>query len=796
MATAHTENVVLPETEDYVPFTPFQDLYAFEPELDEASQEAFQAAPPVSPFVSEYEGLDASTSPEAEELHELLYELYDRELDEVLNEIAQEAWNATSDRAEAIGETVGSSTAEQFLEEWIAPLRDEAEAMLDNIAESAAEHDIASMSEAEVDSFFERFEPSGTGLEAYFEDFLGGLWNKAKTLVKKVGDVAKKGLSMIPGVGFLLDKLKGLVRPLLDRVLKFALDKLPPALRPVASQLAQRILGKTASEAEEEFAAPPAGPDATALQRQFDLEAATLLFAEEAEQEVIVTEALYEAERTDGAPIAELDEARERFVDELESGVDPRQALENFIPAVMAVLPIARTAIGIIGRQRVVDFLAGFLANLIRKYVPPESAKQLSQAIVDAGLRLMTLEAPSESEVQALAPQALADVVEDTVRRVGELDETTLEHPALLEAASTEAFHEAAAASFPPQLLIPEVHEATVAGTWVAMPLGKRKKQYRKYTKVFDVEVTPQIAESLKTFGGATLASFLKERLGVAPPIKARVHLFQVRPGTSFARIAKHERAPGLGTAAKRAWSQLHPLTPEAAGLLLRQPRLGRAVPGEFRSTRGKLALGQRVYFLDIAGAPAALAGAPGTGERVSEVNLTLDFRKDEFRVSVYFGERIAQDIAARMRSRDAAGALLAAKKVFGPGVATALGGDIRRHVKILSEVLPQEQFLGGALGQVAAQVRSKLVSRVADWVGKAVADYAQSRSGEFVAASEDPAQGVTMVITIVSPPGAPLVRRLMRGEGIGPEALRDVDSLFRGDPKLDVRTVPGFRFD
>ena len=46
---------------------------------------------------------------------------------------------------------------------------------------------------------------------------------------------------------------------------------------------------------------------------------------------------------TDGSPIAELHEARARFVDELERGVDPQEALENFIPAVMAVLPIART---------------------------------------------------------------------------------------------------------------------------------------------------------------------------------------------------------------------------------------------------------------------------------------------------------------------------------------------------------------------------------------------------------------------------------------------------------------------
>jgi hypothetical protein len=795
MEATETESVAT--TEAYVPFTPFQDSYAFEPESGESTAlEHLEAGPSVSPFVSEYEGVGTGPTAEAEAFGELLSELYDQELDEVLNEISQEAWSAASDRAETFGETVGSATAEQFLEEWIDPLRREAEALLENIAQSASEHDLASMSEAEFDGFFERFEPTGTGLETYFENFLGGLWNKAKKIAKKAVDVAKKGLTMIPGVGALLGRLKGLVRPLLDRVLKTALDKLPPALRPLASQLAQRILGKAASEAEYELGAAPAAPDAGVLQRQFDLEAATLLFADQTEQEVVVTEALYEAERTDGSPIVALHEARERFADELERGVDPREALEHFIPAVMGVLPIARTAIGIIGRRRVVDFLAGFLANFIRKYVPPEAAKQLSQAIVDAGLRLLTLEAPSEGEVQSLAPEALAGAVEDTVVRVAELDETTLEHPALLEAAVTEAFHEAAAANFPPQLLIPEVQEATVPGTWVAMPRGRRRKEYRKHTRIFDVQITPQMAESIKTFGGATLASFLKERLGLTPPVQARVHLYQALPGTSFARIAKHERVPGLGTVARGASSQLHPLTPEVAGLLLQQPKLGRAVRGEFRSSRGRIAVGQRLYYLEIAGARAAPGAAGPAADRVSQVNLTLDFPKDEFRVFVYLGERTAQEISARIRSRDLTAALLAAKRVYEAGVTTALGGEIRRHVKILSEALPQEQLLGGVLGNLASQVKSALARKVAGWVGKGIADLVQSRGGDFVTASEDPANGVTIVVTIVGPPGAPLVRRLLRGDGIGPEALRDIGSAFKGDPKLSVQTVAGFRFD
>lgn len=87
------------------------------------------------------------------------------------------------------------------------------------------------MSEAEIDQFFERFEPRGTGLEPYFENFLDGLWNKAKSFAKTALNVAQKGLTLIPGLSGLISKLKALVRPLLNRVLKTAIDKLPPTLR-------------------------------------------------------------------------------------------------------------------------------------------------------------------------------------------------------------------------------------------------------------------------------------------------------------------------------------------------------------------------------------------------------------------------------------------------------------------------------------------------------------------------------------------------------------------------------------
>ena len=793
MSTTETENGAASQ---YVPFTPFQESYVFEPEASTAA--LFETAPTATPFVSEYAGV-APEAPQAAELRDLLFELYDEQFDETLAEIAHEAWEAVQERTEPFGEIAASRSAEEFLQEWSEPVRQAAETMLENVAQAVSEHDLASMSESEVDRFFEQFEPRATGLEPYFENFLGGLWNKAKSLANKSIDFAKKGITLIPGIGALIGKLKALVRPILNRVLKTAIDKLPATLQPLARQLAQRVLGVPAKEAED-FEGAPAAPDLSAAQRQFDFEAASLLFAaDEADQEAVVNEAVYGADGEDGPAVAQLHEARAQFVDQLEAGVDPEQAMEQFIPAVMAVLPIARTVIGVIGRQRVVNMLAKILVGFVERYIPKEQATQLSTAIVDAGLRMLSLETPVEGE--AAGPQvgyeAVAQAVEDTVRRVSELDETVFEEPALLEAAVTDAFHAAAAENFPPQVLVPELHEASLPATWVALPRGRRRKHYKKYTRVFDVEITPQVAESLSTFGGARLAAVLKDQLGVVPPVRARVHVYQAIAGTTLRRIAALERTvPGLGKGAGAA--QLHPLTVEAAGTLLQQPKLGRNVPGTYVSSRGAVAVGQRFYYLEIAGARpitvATGAGAPGV-RRTSDVNVTLDFPKDEFRVSLYFSESDAQQAAAAIRKQDLMTVLVLAKRLSERGVSVALGGHIRRHVKILTEA-PQEEFFGGTLKQLADSVKLVLVKKVEAWVGRAVAEYMKASAGEFVAATEDPADGVTVVVTIGSPPGAPIVRKLLRGEMVGGAMLAGIDSLFAGQPKLSAKTVTGFRFD
>lgn len=70
--------------------------------------------------------------------------------------------------------------------------------------------------------------------EPTIQYFLGGLLKKAKRAVKRGVDFVKKGIrafSLRP----ILKKLAGLVRPLIQRVLKLAPHQLPARLWPAAT---------------------------------------------------------------------------------------------------------------------------------------------------------------------------------------------------------------------------------------------------------------------------------------------------------------------------------------------------------------------------------------------------------------------------------------------------------------------------------------------------------------------------------------------------------------------------------
>ena len=85
----------------------------------------------------------------------------------------------------------------------------------------------APLSWGEFEAFPESFTPTTSGLELAFTQFLGGLIKKVKKAVKNGVELAKKGLGAVTKLDLsaILRRLKGLVRPLLERVLKMGIGK-------------------------------------------------------------------------------------------------------------------------------------------------------------------------------------------------------------------------------------------------------------------------------------------------------------------------------------------------------------------------------------------------------------------------------------------------------------------------------------------------------------------------------------------------------------------------------------------
>jgi hypothetical protein len=774
------------------PQTPFAEFLVTETE----GEAALRGTTAQTPFVTAYFAgeQEEHVDPRAGEMVQLLDELYDAEFDELLYELADDVQHAYQQQFEFEYSNAASqdSAGERFVAGYLSGLQEEAERHVDEMMQAAVEHDPAGMTERELDNFLAQFEVRDTALSPLFEDFLGKWVGKIKNVVKAGVKLAGR----LSPIHMILGRLKRLVKPLLNRVLRFALDKLPPALRPAASQLANRLLGKLQSGADDASAQPaqPAAADVSQLQREFDLGAASLLLAsDDTEGEVALAETVTEMERADSDALAELDQARERFISEitnLDEGEDPTPVIQNFLPA---VLPALRLGIKLVGRPKVVTLLAGILANRIQRFVGRQASQPLSQAIVDAGLRLLSLEVTPEVRTRA-AGSAMATAVEDTVRRVAELDEAVLDSQPLLEAAAAEAFDAAAASNFPSELLVPELREAET-GAWVLFPLRGRPR-YKRFTQVLDTRITPMLARHIRTFGGTTLDVVLRDRYGITGPVAAQARLYEAIPGSSLARIAGHEQEiAGSGAASPAGWSELHPLTPEAAGLLFQSPGLGREVPQAYLSDPSVVATGQRFYQLEMPSArPAAARPAPaGRGVRRStRLSISFRFKADEIRVRLFLSEADAQSLAARVGKGAAAAGPLTRMLLarIDAGVRDAFSGRYPRRLRFVHEAVPQDYLMGSAVTRLPEPLRQWLTTLLRRWLHATVTERFVERHGrQLQDAAANTADGVTVVIDFKAPPGMKLVAGALRGQTPGP---RELVPPAGGPPQATVRIVPG----
>lgn len=881
--------------------TPFADFSARE----DASQETVRTYSDnflsdfESPFSSTYDSFlqeHQAVSPLAGEYVDLLHELNDDEFVESLFELSREledSWSNKISNEAAMGERFAPFAAQQA-EEYFTPVVFEAEQMIENAAQHFSGNNLADHSETEVEKYFNELQFEHRDFTPAQEQFFGSIIKKVKSVVKKGVALAKKGVAAVGKlmpIGIVLKKLKALIKPLVNKVLRFAINKLPKNLQPHAHDLAKKFLGintapkgsvskgtpgvsvtspqtgtgtdAVTADTNQDTTTTDSNQDKTSnanvtenaeasttgnldnVQSEFDNYLANLLFSsEEYETEDLVME--YESSydnlqrefnyESGGMNLPSIETARAQFINELKDlqpGESPSPAIEKFLPAaILALQPVIKIAISIIGRQKVINFLAGLLSKLVAKYVPENVAKPLAASIIDLGMSAIGFET-YEMNKSDLAYEAIANTIQETIQNLGALNESVLNDQELLMAETLEAFEKAAADNFPSQMIKEDKRPASEPGNWVLMPRNGPKHLYKKYTRVFEKELNNRILTTLTTFRGVSLSDFLKDKLGLDPnqPVKARIHLYQGIPGTKLYLINRYEKVPGLGESVPKGYVQFHPLTVLAASLLLGEPKLGKNFSSKYTTRRYETAVGQRFYYLEIQGAklksvPVALTSHTHklTGEisqevvpatpNSSDIQGVLNFVRSEIRFNLFFSEEVSKSIVEQLKKGSYGGPLYTMYYTIYSALHDVLIKNIGSKVKLVHEAMPEmfleksedleEQnigqigrVLGGTIGkEVLKKIMLKLITYLAKKAYQAVINYLKGKSGEFISAQSDRQDGVTIQIIWFNLPVMKQISAIVSAYKGRLSAGHIAGLVLPSLPVPEIKILPGKKFD
>jgi hypothetical protein len=806
-----------------------------------------------SPFKQTFEAAQTeggAITPTDEAFTELLAELNDPDFETALYNLAAEAEDTYSSKItnEAkMGDGYIPYVTQQ-INQYLDPLAQQTEKMLDRISEHFSGNNLSDQNEMEIDQLFEQFESEHIQLSPAQEQFLGSIIKKAKSVVKTGINLAKKGISTVGKilpVNIILNKLKRLVRPLLDKVLKFAINKLPKQFQPYAKTLAKKFLNlETASEIQSNESSNSASGDLESIQYELDYNIANLMFSsDEAQSEDFVQDYLFSSEayerelsyETGGLNLPSIDSARQKLINDLKNlkeGESPVPVIENFIPAaILAARPIIKMAISVIGRPRIINFLAGILARLVAKYIPINVAKPLSAKIIDVGMASIGFET-YETDRSDLAYEAIANTIEETIQNMGPLNESLLNDQEELTSVMLEAFESAAADNFPSSYIKEELRKSKQPGSWVLKPRNGPRHYYKKFTHVFPVTIDPAAASSITTFRGIPLSNFLRDKLGLNPskPIKANVHLYEAIDGTMLSRISRFEKVAGLGSAQPYGWTQIHPLSVRAATLLLNEPRLGKDVPSQYTKSRYKNSVGQRFFYLEINGArlklpvitkkrnsQTAIDKKQVQGKvvvpRSSDIQGVINLIRSEIRFNYYFSEEEAITIVEKLNRNDYLGASLIIRHSVRNVLNDLLLRNVGSKVKIVHEAVP-EMFLDNvkeenfapiaAIGSIALnagkeilkKIVEKIVEKITDQAYKAIVNYFKARASEFKQIQAMPDDGVTVKIIWINIPGMSKIRAVINAVRGNLSVGNLSDLALPSIPTPDVRISAGKNFD
>jgi len=757
-----------------------------------------------SPFLNIFErpGQDDTVSPEQEAFVSIVDELYDAELEEALEDMAHEAasWYQERTIGQAGSRLQHPDLNQQLMMERFSPFLQEVEALLDHSVQLGQKYDNGKLNIQSFLAEIDQYQPLHQFEGPHFEY---GLWSSIKKGVSKVASVAKKGISLAAklGLGPILNKLKGYAMSFLKGFLQKAMNKVPASLRPYAEKLQAKYLGKVTGKAE-----PQTQPDATPVQQELNMALAEMLLSSnpaqmDADLEGFMHEtAIIQPNESE----AVLHNARTRLLDRLgnlQEGESPEPAVEEFV---MAILTGLKWGIKIIGRSRVMNFLVGQLTKITSKLVDKKNAQQLSKLIVDQGFSMLNLEMAGHNH-EALAHEAVAATLEDTLTQMSQIPDAVLDNEQLLEGFLMEAFEQSAKTNLPDMLSEktyrenPELRESNRNKFYWVNRISKQRKRllYKKLNQELEADLSPYVMQEIKTHGGIALSSFLRDSLGVnvRDNVPVRIKLFEVMPGGSIADIVRQESFGQANFPSRFIARQFHPLTSVAAGLLMGEPSLGCRKKSKCLSGGKNGQNGHRFYYLDIPQArPQVFTKQDGSPalRRPSQVRMKLNFIQRQIEVLLFFSEADAQAISVNQRKGWAAKAQHLAISLAKNGLGSAMKYPENGQLTVLHPMVMPGPASGSSFHRVPKVVQQALKEQLEGWISNELSSFLNNNAARFSEATANEADGLTIRMSMIAPEGMDFLFDYIGGK----QAALPGQLFAKGNPETSISLQSDYSYE
>ena len=430
-------------------------------------------------------------------------------------------------------------------------MRFEAQQYLEALEAGVAGLDVESLTEEQLDEVLDRLDPQTGELTPAGEEFIGELVKQGeeRRQVRRQDREEASARSPARCSDRCSRSCVALINPLLRRVLSFAIGRLPaaaPAGRANARQHASPPRPRRRGPRTKRRCRPANLTDVEALAESFDAALAEAMIAACGERVEGEAFASVDGERRGREPGARGAGRSARRADRPTAATpatseDLAPAVEQFVPALLGAL---RLGINLVGRPKVVGFLAKYLGQLISalgRTAALRAALERDRRHRPAADHARGREA-GEARRDEAGPVALASVIEDTVRQLAESEDYVFENEDLMQLATAEAFSQAVATHFPPRFVRPALQQApSLGGTFVDAPAAQRPAVPQVQPHAGGRGDARRSRTRCRRSADRRVGAVLRAA-GATFPIRARMHIYQAAAGTTLPRMMRIDR--------------------------------------------------------------------------------------------------------------------------------------------------------------------------------------------------------------------------------------------------------------